>query len=438
VSYFYAGLFWVSVYLVLVLSPLLALLLGRVPAGNGFWWDFSLALGFAGTAMMGTLFLQTARFRCTSAPFGIDIVYYFHRQSSLVAFFFLLVHPVVLLVIEPGLWGLFRPSLDNWPFWAGLGSLLALALLLGSSLWRKPLQIHYDAWRIAHAILACLALGLAIAHILGVGHYVDAPWKKLTWGMLSLSWLLLLGYVRLVKPWKLLQRPYRVTDVRPERGEAWTLQLAPDGHAGFSFLPGQFAWLTIGHSPFALKEHPFSIASSAEQPLSLKFTIKALGDFTDRIKDVVVGQRVYVDAPYGCFSTDREPAPGYVFIAGGIGIAPIIGMLRTLADRGDRRPLLLIYAYNSWERLTFREELETLQAQLDLRLVVVLKDPPPGWQGEAGLIREELLAKYLPEAWQTMEYFICGPVAMLHLAEKLLHQQGVPLPKIHSELFDLV
>lgn len=437
-AYFYFGLFWVGVYLALVLSPLIALLLGRLPAGNGFWWDFSLALGFAGTAMMGTLFLQTARFRRVAAPFGIDIIYYFHRQSSLIAFIFILAHPVILLALEPGLWTYFVPVMDNWPYLAGAISLLALALLLTSSLWRKPLHIHYDLWRLAHACLACLALGLAIVHVLGVGHYVDAPWKQWLWGGVTFSWLLLLVYVRLVKPALLLRRPYRVTDVRAELGEAWTLQLVPDGHAGFRFQPGQFAWLTIWNSPFALKEHPFSIASSAEDPGRLLFTIKALGDFTARVKDVAIGQQVFVDGPYGCFSTDREAAASYVFIAGGIGIAPIMSMLRTLADRSDRRPLLLIYAYNSVERLTFRDELEVLRGRLDLQVVYLLKEPPAGWQGEVGIINKDVLARCLPAARDSREYFICGPVAMLDLTEKLLHEMGVPLGRIHSELFDLV
>lgn len=435
---FYFGMFWVGVYLALVLVPLVVLLVGPVPAGSGFWWDFSLALGFAGTAMIGTLFFQTARFRKASAPFGIDIIYYFHRQSSLVAFVFILSHPLIILLVEPSFWSYFHPAIGPWEFWAGVGSFLALCLLLTSSVWRKQLQIDYDRWRLAHALLATLALGLAIAHIQGVGHFVDAPWKKLLWGLISLSWLLLLAYVRLVKPALLLRRPFRVMKVIAERGDTWTLQLAPEGHNGLSFQPGQFAWLTIWNSPFALKEHPFSIASSAEKPGTLHFTIKALGDFTARIREVELGRRVYLDGPYGSFSIDRQPAPGYVFIVGGIGIAPIMGMLRTLADRGDRRPLLLIYAYHTWERLTFREELQALQTQLNLRLVFVLKEPPEGWQGEVGLLSEALLGRHLPQLNEGHEYFICGPVAMIQLSEKLLYRLGVPMKRVHSELFDLV
>ncbi len=437
-SYMTKGFFWIGIYLALVLAPLAVLLLGPAREGSGFWWDLSLALGFAGTAMVGTLFFQTARFRRVSAPFGIDIIYYFHRQSSLVAFLFILAHPVILLILKPEIWSFLRPGVAPAHLWAALVSLLALALLITSSLLRKQFRIHYDDWRVAHAVLAVLALALAIYHIESVGHYVDTPWKKQLWGTFSLSWLALLVYVRLLKPWRQLRHPYRVKQVIAERGEAWTLEVVPEGHEGFTFQPGQFAWLSLGDSPFALKEHPFSISSSAENPGCLQFTIKALGDFTERIKETGVGRKVYLDGPHGAFSTDRVPAAGYVFIAGGIGIAPLMGMLRTFADRTDSRPLLLFYAYNTLERLTFREELEERKTKLDLTVVYLLKDPPSDWQGESGLISADVLQRHLPVNLSSREYFICGPVAMIHLSEKLLHRLGVPLVQIHSELFDLV
>ena len=52
----------------------------------------------------------------------------------------------------------------------------------------------------------------------------------------------------------------------------------------------------------------------------------------------------WVDGPFGAFTLDRKPAAGFVFVAGGIGIAPVLSMLRTLADRGDRRPVVLFYS----------------------------------------------------------------------------------------------
>ena len=191
-----------------------------------------------------------------------------------------------------------------------------------------------------------------------------------------------------------------------------------------------------------MQEHPFSIASSAERAQQIDLSIKALGDFTATIKDVQPGQRAWVDTPYGSFGIDERPdAERYVFIAGGIGIAPIISMLRTLADRGDRRPLILFYGNRVWDRVALREELDALAQRLTLKIVHVLLEPPPGWTGETGLITAEILSRHLQtgsvQAAHT-EYFLCGPNPMTHSVEKALAGLGVPDHRIHCEIFDWV
>ena len=103
-----------------------------------------------------------------------------------------------------------------------------------------------------------------------------------------------MAWVRLGKPLALLRRPYRVESVRGERGGAFTLAVAPDGHPGLRFSPGQFAWVTLFGSPFADREHPFSFSGSAEAGGRLEFTIKALGDFTRRVPQAARGERVFV------------------------------------------------------------------------------------------------------------------------------------------------
>jgi predicted ferric reductase len=271
-----------------------------------------------------------------------------------------------------------------------------------------------------------------------VGYYVAVPWKRALWIGIVVTWIGVLGWVRLVKPWRLLRRPYRVARVAPERGDAWTLAVEPVGHPGFAFQPGQFAWVTVGRTPFSISEHPFSLASSPSTDGRVAFTIKELGDFTRTVGRIPEGARVYLDGPYGAFTIDRHPAPGYVFIAGGIGIAPIMSMLRALADRGDQRPLVLVYAYRLWERLTFREEIEALRSRLALRVVHVLAEPPADWRGEAGLVRADLLDRHLPADRRRLVYFVCGPVPMIEAAERALHRLGIRRARVHAELFDLV
>jgi predicted ferric reductase len=430
---------WVSVYLVLVLAPLLILMFGEVPPGSGFWWDFSMALGFAGMAMMGVQFLLTARFRRACAPFGIDIIYYYHRYLALMAFVLISLHFLIIRIDNVEALGAINPLQAPWHMTSGRASLVLLALIIITSLWRKPLRIHYEEWRLLHIGLAVAVFLLALGHIEGVGYYIDAPAKRWLWTGYTLFWLLLIVYVRLIKPWRMRNRPYRVAEVRQERGNSWTLSLEPDGHEGINFKPGQFAWLTLRESPYHIKEHPFSFSSSATRQDRVEFTIRELGDFSRTIKETRVGEITYLDGPYGVFSVDRYPdAAGFIFIAGGIGAAPIVSMLRTLKDRHEHRPLWFIYGNNRWEDVTFREELEALKGHLDLRLVHVLNNPPADWKGESGFITPELLQKVLPGDAQKYEYFLCGPRPMSDAVQQGLHDLQVPLGQIHFELFDMV
>lgn len=432
-------IFWVSVYLALVLAPLLVLRIEEMPPGSGFWWDFSMALGFAGMAIMSVQFLLTARFRRATAPFGIDIIYYFHRYLAIMVFILIFLHFLILRInnmeaLEP-----INPLQAPWYMTVGRMALVLIALLIITSLWRKPLRIHYDEWRMLHIGMAVGAFLLALGHIEGVGYYINAPAKRWLWIGYTLFWLLLTIYIRLIKPWQMRNKPYRVTKVRQEHGDSWTLTLEPDGHEGMRFKPGQFSWLTLRESPWHVKEHPFSFSSSAAYPGQLEFTIKELGDFTRTIKDTQIGEVAYLDGPYGVFSVDRYPdAPGFIFIAGGIGAAPIISMLRTLADRRDTRPLWFILGNNCWEDVTFREELETLKERLNLHLTHVLISPPVDWKGEVGLITPELIQKILPDNAREYTYFLCGPKSMSDTVQQGLRALRVPLSRVHFELFDMV
>lgn len=430
--------FWVGLYLLLVTAPLLALFLGPVPPGRGFWREFAVGLGFAGLSMMGFQFLLTGRFRRITSPYGIDVVYHFHRTVSLIAFAFLTLHAVILAVQSPALLRLLDPF--SGPGWLTAGSVgwLAFVAVIAASLWRQRLGLGYETWRVSHALLAVAAVGLSLGHVAGVGYYVRGPFNLGLWVGLAAGWAMALAYVRVVKPLGLLRRPYIVEEVVPERGRSWTLTLRPEGHPGLHFEPGQFAWLKVDRSPFGVREHPFSFSSSSLNRERLQITIKELGDFTSTVGALQPGARAYLDGPYGSFSVDRHPAPGYVFLAAGVGITPVVSILRSLADRCDRRPLVLFYASRTWEDVTFREELDRLCDRLALRVVHVLSRPGPEWHGECGHLSAEILARYLPADRHACEYLLCGPEAMQKAVKGMLEDLGLPLEQCQSETFNFV
>jgi predicted ferric reductase len=432
-----AGTLWVLLYLALIVTPLLVLL-PAAPRGGGFPWDFSLALGYAALAMFGVQFWLTARFKRASAPFGIDLIYYFHRYLASIAFLLLLVHVAIMLLRYPAAVGRIDPRLaPAYMTLAWLG-LLAFALLIASSLWRKQLGIEYDRWRLWHVVLAVLGVGFAVLHVQGSGSYLDTPWTRIAWTLLAVSWLGLAIRVRLIRPLQLRRRPYRISALRQQPGRSWTLSLEPHRPPRLDYRPGQFAWLSLRASPFALREHPFSFSSSPTRAGPLEFTIKELGDFTATIGTLQPGETVYVDGPYGSFGVDFHPhAAGCVFVAGGAGIAPIISMLRALADRGDRRPLWLFYGNRRLDRVVFDAELQDLATRLDLTLVLVLTEPPADWHGETGYITAELMARHLPADRAHLRCFVCGPDPMIRLVEHNLRTLGIPLRHLHTEIFDL-
>ena len=398
-----------------------------------------MGLGFAGMAIIGVQFALTARFKRAAAPFGMDVLYYFHRLVAIAGAGFILVHSGILLVVYPEALGALDPRSAPGYMTAGRLALLSFLILIVTSIWRKQLKIDYQHWRILHALLATVGFILAIAHIEGAGYYTQGRWVQILWIGYSLFWVALIAYVRVLKPWRIRNAPWRVTEVRPERGRVWTLALEPVGHPGLTFQPGQFAWLTLRGSPFSFSEHPFSIASSAERKGRVEFSIKELGDFTRRIKQIQADETAWLEGPYGAFSIDRcSRATGFVFIAGGIGISPIMSMLRTLADRSDSRALHLVYADSRWEDAAFREELELLSQRLDLKVVYVIEHPPRGWAGEHGRINKGMLARVLPPDNGGLHYFLCGPKPFCEVGQAALRGSGVPLVRMHTELFDMV
>jgi predicted ferric reductase len=416
------------------------LLLADTPPGVEFWWDFSKALGFAAISMMGVQFALTARFKRLSAPFGIDVIYLAHRYLAWIALALAASHFAIIWLLYRDAAGPLDPFQAPWYMTAGRFALVCFALAVITSQWRDRLGLAYGTWRLIHILLATLGFAAAVAHILGVGYYTATPLNRALWLSMTLAWLALGIYVRLVKPARQHGHPYRVAEVRDEGADSWTIALEPDGHPGLKrFKPGQFVWLTLGSSPFAVREHPFSISSTPGRLPRVELTVRELGDFTGAIGEHRRGEIAYLDGPHGVFSHENAPdAAGFVFLVGGVGITPVISMLRSMAETGEQRPSWLFYANPDIERFLFRRELEELAERMPLTLIPVLQKPPEGWKGESGYISQEVLLKYLPQkGCAALHYFICGPPPMLAAMQDHLAAIGAPSDHVHLEVFNL-
>lgn len=428
------GTFWVLAYLGVVLAPLVFALIGGSQPDHDFITNFSVALGFVGLAMMGLEFALVARFEAAAEPFGEDALLQFHRQIGYVGLAFVLIHVAISAHWDQ----LTFHNAINAPalVWFGMIALLSLLALVSTSVWRKRLRLRYEWWHLAHTVLAVVVVVTALVHIYFVDEYVSSLIKQVLWGLMTAAFVVLAVWARVLKPWTMRRQPWRLERVGAERGDTTTLTLSPPAGSRFRFEPGQFAWFAFGRSPFSLTKHPFSFSSSAEQA-ETEIAVKALGDFTSRISELEPGIPVYVDGPHGVFSIDQSEGPGFGLLAGGVGIAGLISMLRTMADREDVRPVVLVYANREWDGIAFREALDELTLRLNLTVVHVLEHPPPGWTGDTGYVTGELLERCLPRNFRRFQFFICGPGPMMDAAETALLEIGVPGERVHTERFDM-
>jgi predicted ferric reductase len=430
------GAFWLALYLLVVLAPVFLMLAPPTPSGRGFLLELAIALGFVGLTQIAVQFVLIARFKSVSAPYGIDVILQYHRQIALLAVVVILAHPLLIVLDNPSRLKLLNPFGGNWASRSGWLSVLALLGIVVTSVFRQQIKLPYEPWRIIHLALGVTAIVSAQMHASLAGLYTNVAWKQAVWIVIAITMVGLVLYLRLLKP--LVQRAHRwrVAEVRPERGGTTTLVLEPVGHVGLLFEPGQFAWLKLTPSPFTLEEHPFSFSSSAKRPDRLEFGIKGLGDFTRAVANLPPGTPAYLDGPHGAFSIDRYPAPGYVLIAGGVGITPILSILVTMADRRDRRPVILIYAGNQWEDVAYREQIEELKGRLNLTVEYAVPDAPGVPPGRK-FVDDDLLQQALPEEARFWHVFLCGPPPMMRAGGEALERLAIPLDQVHTERFNL-
>lgn len=410
------------------------------------WAEAAAATGIVGGVMMCLQLLSSGRIRMLSDRVGIDITMAFHKWAAPVMLALVVAHPLLLAapvdLSNPGrsLIRLERMLLSPRN-WEGTAALVVLLGYVPLSIWRTRLPITYEAWRALHAALALALIALTLLHVWKVGYYAaEGPVRAFWLGLALVAVLPLLAVW--TRKWRSLRsHGWEITGSRRLAERLWEITLEPHTGRPLPFRAGQFAWISDMSRRWPLWfDHPFSIASSPTEPRKLRFIIQEAGDFTDRIGRLPRGERVALDAPHGSFTPEAAPkakSDALVLVAGGVGIAPILGMLEDLAARGETRPVRFIYAARSGAALIGPELLEPALGRLDARRLVIADDTG----GRADLTQGPLTRTHLQQALEGLDpahtaAFICGPDGLITAATDHLHALGLPVSQIHYERFD--
>lgn len=423
-------------YLCVVLLPLVASWsVGGPP--RPFLQELASGLGILAFSIILVEFLLSGRFKSISNSIGMDRTMRFHQIIARSALLFALVHPFLYGGTPSGGQRPWDPTrqltltTDLSSLSSGLAAFVLLPSLVLFAVYRTQLDYKYETWRLMHGLGAALIAMLLLHHTVYAGRYgsqILMTWLWLTLTVVSVGSLF---YVYLLVPLLEKRRSWRVTSVTQLTPRQWELTVAANEHAGLDYKAGQFAWLNVGHSPFSLNENPFSISSAPASGSAVSFMIKELGDFTRTIGLIKPGTVAYLDAAYGTLVVDDRKEPGVALIAGGIGIAPLMSILRQMRLTEDTRSVKVVYGNRSINQVAYRDELDNED------VTYVLSAPPETWQGETGLIDPKLLDRvFTLEEIREWVFVVCGPSKMMDVVEDHLISRGAPSNHILVERFD--
>ncbi|PJG45264.1 flavodoxin [Sphingobium sp. LB126] len=233
----------------------------------------------------------------------------------------------------------------------------------------------------------------------------------------------------------------RVVQIVRETPTVLTFRLADPAadRLPFDFLPGQFLQVEVVPEPGKTARRSYTIASSPTQRAYVELTVKReeQGVVSRHLHDKIVADDLLkVSGPFGAFTFTGTDAESIVLIAGGVGITPMMSVLRYLTDTAWKGDIFFFYGARSTEEFVFRDELERLERRFPNLHVVAAMQRAPGtvWMGPEGPITREMILAAVPEI-ASRRIHMCGPPAMMAAMRGVLAELGVPEAQLHTEAF---
>lgn len=300
------------------------------------------AASLSATVLMCWSVILSARFFVLEKFFGgLDKMYQIHKRVGRWSFFVILLHPLFLsahnlpdMVVFLQELGFRRPAGDPYLWGQNIGAtaFLLMAGLIALTLWIK---LPYHLWKTSHEWFG-LVLALVAAHVLVIDRDVaDYPLLRgWVYGFLFLA-LASFVYIRFLYRFWGPRYGYTVSGLL-RHGEVLQVTLRPDKDK-MDFKPSQFVYMVVQKTGITPEPHPYSIASGYNLSNLIKLGIKETGDHTRSLDSLEKGDAVTLYGPYGHFS-DRflSGQADCVFIAGGIGITPFLGMWHVALHSEER------------------------------------------------------------------------------------------------------
>lgn len=225
-------------------------------------------------------------------------------------------------------------------------------------------------------------------------------------------------------------RMFRVVRNFNDTADCYTLSLKSEDGDPMVFAPGQFTMLYA----FGRGEVPISISGDPAEPGTLIHTIREVGPVTQALREVKKGGLVGVRGPYGtAWPVKEAEGNDVIFVAGGIGLAPLRPALYHVLHRRSRYgKVALLYGSRTPNDILYRDELERWRSRFDMQVEVTVDRSQASWRGHVGVVTR-LIARTAFDPDNTVA-MVCGPEVMMRFAVSELTGRGVAQNDIYVSL----
>ena len=408
-----------------------------VLAPGGLLTALGRIFGLYGALLLVFQLLLIARIPWLERRLGMDQLTRWHRWTGFWVLWTLLAHVVFIT--------LGYATTDGSPVIDEINTLLfqtpdvlkaavAMALLIMvavTSARAARRRMHYENWHFIH-LYAYLAVVLAFFHQVSVGRdFVGSPIATAYWWTLYGVALGAIVIARILLPaWRNLRHRLRVLAVIPESPQVTSIYLVGHHLDKLPARAGQFfLWRFLTKDRW-WEAHPYSL-SAMPNGRTLRITVKALGEGSAAVFQLRPGTRVWLEGPYGAFTTDKRTARGALLIGGGVGITPIRALLEELIRVRDN--IVVIYRVTTRQDAVLLDELKQLANSRGVSLhVIVGQSNAIGMHGP--LLGPKHLAVVVPDIHQR-DVFISGPAGMTDFVLAGLSELRMPRSQCHIERF---
>ncbi|MCQ2010978.1 MAG: FAD-binding oxidoreductase [Sporolactobacillus sp.] len=444
------------ILLIYLLSPLPAIWIvyaANPPAYQTLRNLLPMVLGSISYTWLLAELVISARPKFIERFFGLNHFYQFHGAAAIVAITLSMLHKQ----LEEAIWSGYLHTVRQF----GDLALTLFLVLAGLSLifmtgfitrririlgfirhWLEKkhiLDFKYNVWIHNANVIAII---LVFLHVF----IFSAFYRQNFWicGVYTVYFLIAFGcylYHKIIKIKLAKRQPYTLVQITTESPSIHTLVFKRERGYVPPYRAGQFVFIRILDGGISEEEHPFSITSNPNDRRYLSVTVKSIGNYTSSIPKLSPGTHATIEGPYGILGNSAyRTKSDLVLIAGGIGITPMLSILKDLSYRNRKRRVILFWNVPNKSDLISPNLFTSLTEQMPNFTFVPILSREANDYGETGHLNREKIIRYLAAHHYRMKrthYIICGPSKMMDSAIETLRRLNVQKKKIHYENFSM-